>query len=75
LRGKICYWHAEDGKTGTWGVLKTDGKIKFHCHLSEFRNTNRPPEVGQAVEFSPKSPRRKGELHRAMDVFVEKDQR
>lgn len=73
LRGRVAYWHRVDGKPGSWGVLKSDGKIKFHVHLSEFLNTNRAPGVGQTVEFSPKPPRARGELRRAVDVFVERE--
>jgi len=58
LRGRIVYWHLKNGKPGTWGVLKSDALTKYHCHLSEFRNTNRAPEIGQMVEFSPRLRRR-----------------
>src|SRR5579863_5459379 len=73
LRGSVAYWHHEDGQASTWGVLKSDGKIKFHCHISEIRNSNRSPQRDQRVEFSPRPPRAKGELNRAVDVFIDKD--
>ena len=73
LTGKVAYWHRIEGKPGTWGVLKSDGKIKFHVHLSEFRNSSRAPAIGQRVEFTPRPPRARGELRRAVDVFIDKE--
>lgn len=73
LRGRVAYWHRVDGEPGSWGVLKSDGKIKFHVHISELRNSNRPPAIGQRVEFTPKLPRARGELRRAVDVFIERE--
>jgi hypothetical protein len=72
LRGKVVYWHRVDGEPARWGVLRSDGRIKFHVHLSELLNSNVAPDVGQRVEFSPRPPRKAGELRRAVDVFVEK---
>jgi hypothetical protein len=74
LRGKISYWHKTNGKLGTWGVVKSDARTKYHVHLSEFRNTSKPPARDQRVEFSPKRARAPGELKRAVDVFVMKGQ-
>jgi hypothetical protein len=73
LRGWVCYWHEEDGKPGTWGVVKSDALTKYHVHVSEFHNTNKP-EVGQRVEFTPRPPRTMGELRRAVDVFIDRSQ-
>jgi hypothetical protein len=72
LRGKVVYWHEVDGMRGTWGIVRSDGSIKFHVHLSAILNASAPPDLGQRVEFSPKPPRARGELRRAVDVFIER---
>lgn len=73
LRGRVAYWHNVDGKPGSWGVVKSEAKLKFHVHSSEILNSNRAPAIGQRVEFTPKPPRQPGELRRAVDVFVERE--
>ena len=73
MRGKVVYWNRVNGKPGTWGVLRSDGRFKFHVHQSEIRNCNHAPVVGQRVEFSPRPPRAKGEFRRAVDVFIVKE--
>ena len=54
-------------------MLRSDGCIKFFTHLSEFRNSNKAPDVGQRVEFTPKPPRAPDELRRAADVFIDRE--